>query len=495
MSPVAAQQSTWISTAIRVESIMAKRATTLFIRDTSINLLVMKGEKVEKWASSPLEPGLVSQGLIVDEAQVADQVKQVFKEAGAKAKNVIVALSGHDSLYRIITLPELPEAVLPEAVRREAQRAIPTPLEEVYFSYQRLSGQTRAENRLFLATFPRNLVDALVRTLRQAGVKPYVMDLAPLALARIPNEPRAIIVNARLDHLDVIVLADRLPQIIRRLDLPGEADSLEERLPLIGEEFNRTVSFYNSSHMDSPLDAKVPVFVCGDLAESPDLWPSVVGGAGYTVSALPSPVEVPEGFNANQFMVNIGLALRELLTDKEGASFSSINFNALPEAYIPPRFSMARVLVPVGIVVGICLIVLLAILVLQNRANIETLRSQVPTAEAQVTQQQRNVSELAASIESTQAAADALDARLASIQQARTVLLEDLREIDRLAGETVSLGTVSYGGGSVTLNGATPTVDDIFRYARALRNSGRFSSVWISSITNSGKAFNIALTK
>ena len=55
---------------------MAKRVTTLFIRDTSINLLVMKGEQIEKWASLPLEPGLVSQGLLVDEEQVADKVKK-----------------------------------------------------------------------------------------------------------------------------------------------------------------------------------------------------------------------------------------------------------------------------------------------------------------------------------------------------------------------------------------------------------------------------------
>jgi type IV pilus assembly protein PilM len=474
---------------------MAKRVTTLFIRDTGINLLVMKGGNVEKWASSPLEPGLVSQGLIVDEAEIADRVKQLFKETGAKTNNVTIALSGHDSLYRIITLPELPEAVLPEAIRREAQRTIPTPLEEVYFSYQRLPAQTKGENHVFLATFPRNLVDALIRTLRQAGVKAHVMDLAPLALARIPNEPRAIIVNARLDHLDVIVLADRLPQVIRRLALPGEAESLEERLPLIGEEFTRTVAFYNSGHLEHPLDAKVPVFVSGDLAETPDMWPSVVGGAGYTVSALPSPVEVPEGFNTNQFMVNMGLALRELLTEKEGANFSLVNFNALPEAYIPPRFSVARVLIPVGIVVGIGLVVFLGILVLQNRANIEILRSQLPTIEAQVTQRQRDVGQLTESVTSTKAAADALSARLVAIDRGRTVILEDLREIDRLAGETVTLATVSHVGSSVTVDGTAPGVDDIFRYARALRSSGRFSSVWISSITSGGKAFNIDLTK
>ena len=209
---------------------MAKRVTTLFINDNSINLLVMKGGQVEKWGSLPLEQGLVSQGLVVDEEQVADKVKQIFKETKAKTGNVIIALSGHDSLYRVISLPELPEAVLPEAVRREAKRTIPTPLEEVYFSYQHLPAP-KGESRVFLATFPRNLVDALIRTLRQAGVKPRVMDTAPLALCRIPDEPRAIIVNARLDYLDVIVLTERLPQVIRRLSLPTETESWEEKLP------------------------------------------------------------------------------------------------------------------------------------------------------------------------------------------------------------------------------------------------------------------------
>jgi type IV pilus assembly protein PilM len=480
---------------------MAKRVTTLFIRDTGINLLVMKGNQIEKWASSPLEPGLVSQGLIVDEAQVADRIKQLFKETGAKTNKVTVGLSGHDSLYRIITLPELPDAVLPEAVRREAQRTIPTPLEEVYFSYQRLSSPTKGENRVFLATFPRNLVDALIRTLRQAGVRPPVMDIAPLALSRIPNEPRAIIVNARLDHLDVIVVAERLPQVIRRLALPGEAESLEERLPLIAEEFNRTVSFYNSGHIEHPLDAKVPVFVSGDLTEAPDMWPSVVGGAGYTVSALSSPVEVPEGFSTNQFMVNIGLALRELLQDKEGANFSMVDFNALPAAYVPPSFSPVRVLIPVVTVIGIAAIVVAIVLIMNDRANIATLRPEVTAAETAVTQLQRDVTTLNTQIASAKGTADVLSGTLVTIERGRATILSDLREVTKLAGGSVSLGSVSHTGSAVTMDGGAADVDYIFRYARALRESEeapndlRFSSVWISSISGGGASFNFQLAK
>jgi len=473
---------------------MAKRVTTLSIRDTSIDLLVMKGEQVEKWASSPLEPGLVSQGLIVDEAQVADKVEQIFKETGAQTSKVITALSGHDSLYRIITLPELPEAVLPEAVRREAKRTIPTPLEDIYFSYQHIPS-TKGESRIFLVTFPRELVDALVRTLRQAGVKPYVMDLAPLALCRIPNEPRAIIVNTRLDYLDVAVIADRIPQVIRRLSLPGETESLEERLPLIAEEFNRTIAFYNSSHMETPLDSTVPVFICGDLAEAPDTWQSVVGESGYTVSALPSPVEAPEGFNSNEFMVNIGLALREMRIEKEEANFSLVNFNALPEVYLPAGFSIVRVLLPVVTVIGIGLIILVVILILNNRANIEALTSEVTVAETSVSQQRGQIAKLNSRIPPVEATAEELGGRATTMERRRANIYLDLREIVDLADVQISLTKVTHGGSSITVGGKAPNVGLLYEYARDLRESPRFSKVWVTKVMGSGTSFEFSLTK
>ena len=472
---------------------MAKRVTTLYIGDTDINLLSMKGMQVEKWASTPLAPGLVSQGLIADEAAVAEKVRDLFKEAGLSLKKVITALSGHDSLYRIITLPDVPEAVLPEAVRREARRAIPTPLDEVYYSYQSIPSMP-GERRVFLVTFPRNSVDALVRTLRQAGVPPHVMDLAPLAIGRIPDVPRAIIVNSRLDHLEVMIIADRLPEVIRRLSLPGEAESLEETLPLIAEELNRTIMFYNSSHIDRPLDSTVPVFVSGDLAEVPETWQALVGDSGYSVSPLPSPVETPEGFNPNQFMINMGLALKEIRSDKGDAHFSLVDFNALPEAYIPPSFSILRVLIPVGLVVGAGLVVLAVLMTTNARAGVQDLQSQVTTSEARVRQLQSEVNTLRSDISSAEARRDTLSNRISALQLARAEMHEDLREIYRLAGGTITLATVNHTGGSVTVRGSGQNLDAAYRYARVLRESGRFSAVWISPICDAG-SFTIVLTK
>jgi len=471
---------------------MAKKVTTLFITDTGINLLVMKGKQVDKWAGLSLRPGLVSQGLIVDEERVAELVKQLFKQEKVGTDKVITAVSGLDSLYRIITLPDLPEAIVPEAVKREAQRTMPTSLDEVYFSYQGLPGTT--EKRFFLATFPRNLTDALVSTLRKAGVKPYVMDLAPLALCRIPNVPRSVIVNARSEHFEVMVITDRIPEVIRTFSLPGDAESLEERLPFMAEEFNRTVTFYNSGHLERALDASVPVFVCGDLADAPETWQTLVGELGYAVSALPSPVAAPPGFKPNEFMVNIGLALKEMPPDKEVTNASLVNFNALPEAYLPEHFSIARVLIPVGVILGVGLLVLGGILVLQNRAAIDDLRSEVTIAEGRVAQHQTDNTALRAQITPLQATAKTLNDTIAALQQDRAEMHEDLREIYRLAGEGVTLASVSHSGGSVTLSGSGPNVKAVYDYARDLRRSGRFSVVWIASINLEG-TFSISLTK
>jgi type IV pilus assembly protein PilM len=189
---------------------MAKKIKTLFINDNTVNLVVVEGKRVKKWASLYLEPGLVSQGVVVDETQVADKIKELLRMVKETGGKYVVGLSGLNSLYRLISLPELPEAILPAAVTQEAGRVIPVPLDEVYLSYQRIPASV-GETRVFLAAFPRNVADASYRTLKTAGIEPYIMDLAPLAICRTLDEPRAIIVNTRLDNLDIIVMVDRLP--------------------------------------------------------------------------------------------------------------------------------------------------------------------------------------------------------------------------------------------------------------------------------------------
>ena len=482
-------------------------ATTLFIDDTNITLLVTKGKRVQKWARLPLEPGLVRDGIILDEAQVVERLRELFTAAKVTTTKIIAGLSGLNSLYRLITLPELPEAVQDEAVRHEARRVIPVSLDQVYLAYQPIPGP-KGETRLFLAAFPRNAADTLVRTLRQAGFEPYLMDLAPLALCRNANEPRAIIVNAWSTNLDIVVMADRVPQVIRSLSLSSEATTLSEILPAITEELDRTITFYNSSHLENPLDSTVPIFVSGDLAEAPESWQSLAGSAGYSVSILPSPIEFPEGFNPNQFMVNIGLALKELLSEKGEANFSLVNFNTLPMVYKPKAPRVAGILIPIAIaIVGIGLTYYAFSLLQDSMAETTALRAQLPPAEHLVAEHQKaittlreQVTQLEPQIVPLAATTGVFEATFTNLVEVRELVDEDLSQITSLVpadvallygGDKVEMGTplsealINHDVEQVMVTGVAPGEEGyeaIFRYARALRSSGRFSTVIISSI-------------
>ncbi len=240
-----------------------------------------------------------------------------------------------------------------------------------------------------------------------------------------------------------MIMEDRLPQLIHRLSLAGEVTSASERLSAITEEVNRTVDFYNSSHKENPLDSAVPMFVCSDLAEVPEGWQSLGGKLECPVSILPSPVESPDGFDANDFMVNIGLALKELWQEREGANFSLVNFNALPEVYQPKGVSLTSILSRVGVIVGIVLMIGMGFLIYSRAEYISLLRSQLAPVNNSIATQIKEVATLQDQIKQVEAQLGPLAARaevftttLASLKAGREQAINDLVDVINLMPET-----------------------------------------------------------
>ncbi|MFC2026580.1 pilus assembly protein PilM [Chloroflexota bacterium] len=504
---------------------MAKKVT-LYIEDTDIKLLVTSGKQVEKWASLLLEPELVRDGVIIDEERVADGIKTMFRLEGISNKKINVGLGGHNSIFRIISLPELSQSMLPEAVMNEAGRVIPVPLDQVYLSYQQIPSP-KGETHVFLVAYPRNSADTLIRTLIEAGLKPQTMELAPLALCRCANVPRAVIINSWLTYLDIVIMSDGIPQVIRSMSLPIDTAALKEKLPAITEELNRTIAFYNSSYPEAPLDSSVPIFVCGDLAEEPDSWESLVGESGYPVSALQPPAEYPEGFSPCKFMVNIGLALKGQLPRGDGNYYSIIDIDAMPSIYKPPGISLVRILVPVAVVVALGAVAWGGYFVKGEYDDTADLRSGLAIKELQVEKKDIEVGLLhstekvlqsqVTSIESdnevllekivdweemvaqqteanlqpieAEVKANSMEIMLASLTQGLAGVDDYLEEIVNLVPEMVTLLNVNYSDGSASsIQGLAPTEGDIFTYAKALRSSVQFSTITISSITETKRS-------
>ncbi len=515
---------------------MATRVMALYLEDAKIRLIVAQGRKVERWASIPLEAGLVSGDVILDETKVADKIRELFiaikhtkSEAagvqkvmqsmddifGGKGK-IIVGLSGRDSLYRVLSLPVLSDALLSEAVRHEAGRVLPVSLDELYLAYQRIPGNAN-ETRVFVAAFPKKTTDVLLRTLRLAGVTPRVLDLAPLALCLSINEPRSIVADARIDSLNIMVMADRVPQVIRSLSLQGEEKTISENMPTIIEEFSRTVAFYNSSHQQEPIDSDVPVFVSGDLASAPNTWQALVGKLNSKVAVLPCALQYTEDFPMNDFIVNMGLATKELALEKEPGNYSLVNLNALPASAMPKPINLYRIIVPVVAVAGIVGVVFMWNAWQNTKRSTVSLESRLTATQNLITSNQKSISNLTEQNRMTQAqiqpikdAANIFTTKLNSITVARHLTDSDVSQIVALKVppqtaqsqeqapkpqqsqlEKVYITGLSYSNSAKTVTGLSGTTADILSYAQALRDTGGFSVVVASinynpTITDTG---------
>jgi type IV pilus assembly protein PilM len=474
---------------------MAERVIALYFEDTGIKLLVAKGRKAEQWASLPLEPGLVVGGVIVDETRVANKVKEIFTTiknspiaglVSGKGK-LIVGLSGRDSLYRVISLPVLEKSILAEAVRREAGRVLPVSLDQLYLAFQRIPGNEN-ETRIFVAAFPKKATDVLIKTLRLAGVTLRVLDLAPLALCLSLNEPRAIIADARLDNLNIMVIAERVPQVIRSLSLQSEETNVTGNMANISEEFSRTVAFYNSSHQQAPLDSDVPVFVSGDLASAPDTWTELVGKLNSKVAVLPSAIQYPEDFPVNEFIVNLGLATKELGLEKEPGNYSLVNLNALPASALPKPINPYRIIVPVVAVVGIVSVFYLWNTWQTTKKETTALQSQLTSNQNQITNNNKALAALTEQNRLAQTeiqpiidAANVFNTKLTGITAARTLMDNEVHQIIALKPTAVNLTGMNYSADGKMVTGSAENAADILSYAQALRDSGAFTTV-VSSI-------------
>jgi len=201
-------------------------------------------------------------------------------------------------------------SLLASTVSREAKRALPVPLEEIYLSWQVLR-ERGAQMEVFLVGVPREMVDSAVQALRLGGVRPHVMDLKPLALGRAVNQSRAIVANFETECLEMAIVLDDAPVVMRSVTLIGESQDDAERIARLVDELVRTVRFYNDSHKEEPLPAQTPLYVCGSLADSQALRDMVAGSLDYPLVALEPPFSYPPAFPVSMYLANLGLAMKQ----------------------------------------------------------------------------------------------------------------------------------------------------------------------------------------
>jgi type IV pilus assembly protein PilM len=136
---------------------------------------------------SPLPPGTMKDGEIVDGSALAETLKEFFAELKLP-REVRVGVANQRVVVRTLRLPNIEgEDELESAIRFQAQDHIPMPLERAVLDFRviaRQVGEGGSQMDVVVAAARREMVDSLVDALRKAGLKPVGIDVAAFGMIR-----------------------------------------------------------------------------------------------------------------------------------------------------------------------------------------------------------------------------------------------------------------------------------------------------------------------
>jgi type IV pilus assembly protein PilM len=143
---------------------------------------------VSRTAISPLEPGVVNEGEVLDAEALSAALKEVFSR-NKLGKAVRLGIANQRVVVRTMQLPLIEDAKeIDTAVRFRAQDQIPMPLEQAVLDHRVISRQTGPDGdrqmEVLAVAARRDMIVALLEALRKAGLRPVGIDLSAFGMIR-----------------------------------------------------------------------------------------------------------------------------------------------------------------------------------------------------------------------------------------------------------------------------------------------------------------------
>jgi type IV pilus assembly protein PilM len=261
-----------------------------------------------KVAVAPLLPDAIVEGEVMDPRLVSDAIQEAMERAGVKATQVVTAVGGRDVIIKRIQTERVKEQQARELMRWEAEQHVPD-VESVELDFQVLDddeGSNPDEMSVLLVAAKRELVDAKLRILAEAGLTPSLVDVDAFALhnAFELNHPEAMrgaiaLVNVGNEITNVNVLDNGVPILTRDLAVGTRRfqEDLQRHHGLAADDAERMVRGYDrTQQLDAVLEARgeeiavgverAAAFLAASARGAPQVRAIYICGGGSRVPGL-----------------------------------------------------------------------------------------------------------------------------------------------------------------------------------------------------------------
>lgn len=163
----------------------------LDLSDLSIKALQLEkngeAERVRSYSCVDIPPGIIEDGKIIHKEKVIAFLKEAVKAAAPQKINTrkaVCSLPESKAFIRIISIPKMKEEEAAEAIKWEMEATIPLSIDQVYFDWQFLGGNTANKQNVLTVAVSKDTVDDCMEVLREAGLEAYALEVESLASAR-----------------------------------------------------------------------------------------------------------------------------------------------------------------------------------------------------------------------------------------------------------------------------------------------------------------------
>ncbi len=463
--------------------------TTLNISAHAVKALAVRGNNTVRQVAA-LPSGTIRNGLILQPEAVSGQIAAVFKSGGLPRDRVVCTVNGLPFSYRILTVPRLEPAAFHEAVLRTARQEMSISPDEMYLSWQAYPAENN-EWQVLVAGITRHPVDSLIKTLADAGIKPWLMDLPHLALARLSPYRDAVIVDFEKDCSNIIMIVDGVPRGMHMVPALASGASLQDQVEQVTDKLAKMIDFYNSNHPAKPVRESVKVLITGELLDDEKAFSYIQPQIGYPVEFLTATLKSLTGWPLHQNAVNAGSGLintqPEKSAGKDAVPYCYINLDKIARANRPgPDFkkSAKKILVPLGVVAGLSLLTVSCLSQMELRETITALQTDLSRANTELVQKK-------AEVEKAQLLNDNIDeivSRIADIEAGQLEMFSSKDYVDDISSIVSSMpsgltfSTLLVNSEQITLAGISSAASSVVQFADKLEAAGRFSSAVIYSL-------------
>jgi len=237
------------------------------------------GYMLASYGRGDVPPDAVVDGEVRDAAVVSAAIKDLWRKAGIRGKNVCVGVANQRVVVRLIDLPYMERAELQSAIQYQAQDYIPMALEDsiidfdIIGDYAASSGERMME--VLLVAAHREMIQGVVAAIEGAGLRLDRVDVSSFAIVRAlmgmtptvlgdVEEQATAVVNMASDVTNIAVVERGVPRFNRISSLAGNS-------------FTQAVAAALDTDVASAARNKalvgLPDMMTGEAAEAPDVSP------------------------------------------------------------------------------------------------------------------------------------------------------------------------------------------------------------------------------